>query len=390
MRSKVMTVLAVVLITLYLGLNLLPDRYVVNMPISIFKRSSVSESNLPGSLILPDGFKATIFAQDLGRARFMKITDRDDLIVTLPKSGRVVLLKADQNGDGKSDDRINLLENLSLPHGLDILNGWLYIAEVDAVGRIQFNADSGTVVGSYQRIIEGLPGSSGHWTRTLRFGPDGLMYVSVGSSCNVCIEDDENRAAMLRFNPDGTGRELFATGLRNSVGFDWSPANGALYATDNGRDLLGDDFPPDELNQLVKGGFYGWPFAHGNKQPDPEYGSGHAQEIENSIVPVHHFRAHNAPLGIKFLRSDSLPDNFRSAALVALHGSWNRSEKDGYKVVSMHMRQDGTFVEKDFMSGFEKNEKVIGRPVDIEESSDGIIYVSDDFAGVIYRIFYQK
>jgi glucose/arabinose dehydrogenase len=300
------------------------------------------------------------------------------------------LLKADRNGDGVSDGRKVLLQDLDLPHGIDIFNGWLYIAETSAVGRIQFNADTGQVIGDYQRIVKDLPDGGNHWTRTLRFGPDGLMYVSIGSSCNVCIEDDQRRAAVLRFNPDGSEPGLFATGLRNSVGFDWSPVDGGLYATENGRDLLGDNYPPDELNRLVKNGFYGWPFAHGSRRPDPDYGLSREQEIESSIAPVHEFRAHNAPLGIKFLRNEGLPEKYKYSALVALHGSWNRTKKDGYKVVSIHQTVDGKFEEIDFMTGFEKNEQVIGRPVAIEESEKGEIYVSDDFASTIYRIIYNK
>jgi glucose/arabinose dehydrogenase len=300
------------------------------------------------------------------------------------------LLKADRDGDGISDGRKVLLKDLDLPHGIDIFNGWLYVAETSAVGRIRFNADTAQVMGEYQRIITDLPDGGNHWTRTLRFGPDGFMYVSVGSSCNVCIEDDQRRAAMLRFKAGGTGSEIFATGLRNSVGFDWHPVDGGLYATENGRDLLGDNFPPDELNLLVKDGFYGWPFVHGNLNPDPDYGSKGKQAIANSIKPVHEFRAHNAPLGIKFLRNQNLPENYRHAALVALHGSWNRTKKDGYKVVSLHQDRDGKFFEKDFIIGFEKNERVIGRPVAVEESKKGEIYVSDDFSGTIYRIIYKK
>jgi glucose/arabinose dehydrogenase len=214
------------------------------------------------------------------------------------------------------------------------------------------------------------------------------MYVTVGSSCNVCNEKDERRAAMLRFQPDGSGFELFATGLRNSVGFDFQPGTGEIYATDNGRDLLGDDLPPCELNRVVRGGFYGWPLAYGARVPDPEYGTGKEQEIAASVPPVHGFGAHEAPLGITFYRGSAFPESYRGTAFVALHGSWNRTRKDGYKVVSLHWAADGQAKETPFAQGFELDEDVIGRPVDVAEGPDGALYISDDYAGSIYRVAY--
>jgi hypothetical protein len=215
------------------------------------------------------------------------------------------------------------------------------------------------------------------------------MYVSIGSSCNVCEESDPRRAAMVRYRPDGSGEEIYATGLRNSVGFDWQPGTGELFATDNGRDLLGDDFPPCELNRIVQGGFYGWPYANGDRKIDPDLGAGHEDEIAASLPPVHGFRAHNAPLGMTFVRGDALPEEFRGAAIVALHGSWNRTEKDGYSVVSLHWGEDG-IRERSFATGFLRDGEVIGRPVDVAEGPDGALYVSDDYAGAVYRIAYGE
>ena len=161
------------------------------------------------------------------------------------------------------------------------------MAETDAIGRIRFDPSTGATSGVFERVVTGLPGGGNHWTRTLRFGPDGWMYVSIGSSCNVCVEEDGRRATLMRFRPDGSGGEVFATGLRNSVGFDWRPEDGQIYATDNGRDLLGDDFPPCELNRVEKGGFYGWPVANGDRVPDPDFGKGQEARIAASIPPVH-------------------------------------------------------------------------------------------------------
>ena len=262
------------------------------------------------------------------------------------------------------------------------------MAESGAVGRVRFEAQTGVVSGSFERIVKDIPAGGGHWTRTLRFGADGWMYVSIGSSCNVCREQAPRRAAIVRYREDGSGEQIYATGLRNSVGFDWRPADGQLYATDNGRDLLGDDFPPCELNLIVQGGFYGWPIANGDRVPDPDFGKGEEARIASSIPPVHGFRPHNAPLGITFLRSPQVPEAYRGAALVALHGSWNRTRKDGYKVVSLHWQPDGRIVERDFLTGFlgASDDDVIGRPVDVAEGPDGAVYVSDDQAGAIYRV----
>ena len=190
--------------------------------------------------------------------------------------------------------------------------------------------------------------------------------------------------------PDGSGEEIFATGLRNPVGFDWRPETGELYATDNGRDLLGDDFPPCELNRIERGGFYGWPYANGDRVADPDLGAGRERRIASSLSPAHAFRAHNAPLGIHFVRGARAPRDYHGAALVALHGSWNRTRKDGYKVVSLHWRPDGAIEERDFAVGFERDEDVIGRPVDVAEGPDGAFYISDDYAGAIYRVAYGE
>ncbi len=206
----------------------------------------------------------------------------------------------------------------------------------------------------------------------------------------VCEEKDPRRAAILRYRPDGTGEEIYATGLRNAVGFDWRPGSGELYATDNGRDLLGDDFPPCELNRIVKGGFYGWPYANGDRVKDPDYGDGQGDRVRASIPPVHAFRAHNAPLGITFVRGQGVPPAYRHAALVALHGSWNRTRKDGYKVVSLHWREKGGIEERDFAVGFEVDGNVIGRPVDVVEGPDGAFYISDDYASAVYRVAFGR
>jgi glucose/arabinose dehydrogenase len=369
--------------------QLVPDRYAVNAPLDhmVFDRSvgAPSPETMDRRIRVPDGLAIGVWAEDLAGARFLRFTEAGDLLLSRPRAGEIVLLERDADGDGRSDGARVVLSGLDRPHGLDLHDGWLWVAETGAVVRAPFDAAARAVKGPVETVVPDLPPGGNHWTRTVRVGPDGLLYVTIGSDCNVCIEADPRRAAMVRYQLDGSGEEIHATGLRNAVGFDWRPATGELYATDNGRDLLGDDFPPCELNRIVAGGFYGWPFANGDRVPDPDLGAGREAEIAASIPPVHGFRAHNAPLGITFVRGDALPESYHGAAIVALHGSWNRTEMDGYKVVSLHFGPDG-IEERDLVWGFEVDDDVIGRPVDVAEGPDGALYVSDDYAGAVYRV----
>jgi glucose/arabinose dehydrogenase len=371
----------------------LPERFAVNVPVrTIMGAKGGAVDTSTRSLKLPPGFHLTAFAQGLENARLLRVTARGDVLVSQPRTGRVTLLLADRNGDGVSDGSLTLVEGLDRPHGLALREGFLYIAEMTAVGRIAFDQETRKVSGAFTRVITGLPAGGNHWTRTIGFGPDGYLYLSVGSSCNVCIEADPRRAAISRYDPANWQGKVYATGLRNSVGFAWrttiegGTSRSELIATDNGRDLLGNDFPPCELNRIVEGGFYGWPFANGNRVADPDFGAGHEKEIASSLPPIHGFAAHNAPLGIAFLDAASTPAAYRGAALVALHGSWNRTRKDGYKVVSLHWEADGNISERDFLTGFLVDDDVSGRPVDVAQGDDGTIYISDDYSGSVFRV----
>ncbi|MCA9505017.1 MAG: PQQ-dependent sugar dehydrogenase [Spirochaetaceae bacterium] len=376
---------------------LLPDGLVVKGPIlnSILGRGrrAPTDALIARRLRPAEGLSVSIFADGIENARFMRLSPGGSLLVSQPRTGRILLVERDADGDGRSDGNRVLVDGLDRPHGLDFRGGHLYVGETGAIARIPYREsgpDTIEAAGPIERIVEGLPPGGNHWSRTLRFGPDGGLYLHVGSSCNVCEEEDPRRATILRFEPDGSGGEIYASGLRNSVGFDWQPGTNDLYATDNGRDLLGDDFPPCELNRIERGGFYGWPWANGDNRPDPDLGAGHEAEIARAIPPAHGFRAHNAPLGISFVRDPEAPAAYRDAALVALHGSWNRSELDGYKVVSLHWNPAGDIEERDFLTGFAEGDDVIGRPVDVIEAGDGRFYVSDDYAGVIYRMAPQS
>ena len=283
-----------------------------------------------------------------------------------------------------------LLSGQNSPHGLDFLEGTLFIADKDAIYATTYDAESRRTTSDLRPVVTDLPAIGNHPKKTVRVGPDGWLYFNVGSSCNACIEEDERYATMMRVRPDGSDVQIYATGLRNSEGFDWSPIDGALYAADHGRDLLGDDYPVEEINKVEEGGFYGWPFVNGFGDPDPDLGDQGGDLMAEAIEPVHGMAAHNAPLGFTFLRNGRYPDAFHHNALVGLHGSWNRSEKDGYKVIRLSWGEDGTITQHDFVTGFLKDGDVIGRPVDVLEASDGAIYISDDFTGSVYRLAYGE
>tara|TARA_B110000503_G_scaffold27555_2_gene44023 strand:+ start:17314 stop:18828 length:1515 start_codon:yes stop_codon:yes gene_type:complete len=337
---------------------------------------------------VPDGFTLELYAADLTRARFLRFTPAGDLLVSRPGMGDIVLLRRDADGDGHPDARETLMTELKRPLGLDIAGDWLYVAESNRISRIRFNSDTGTVNGDIQPLVEGLTDNGNHWSKTLRIGPDQKLYLAQGSTCNVCEEKDPRRATMMRFELDGSDPQIIATGLRNSVGFDWAPWSGELYATENGRDMLGDNFPPCELNLIEEGAFYGWPYYNGDNIPDPDMSAYPLAKERSPSPPRHSFRPHNSPLGITFLSGDTLPPQYQKSALAALHGSWNRSTPDGYKVVSLHWTQDG-IEERDFLAGFNRDGGISGRPVDVAQGPDGAIYISDDYAGAIYRVAYQ-
>ena len=326
---------------------------------------------------LPKGYEILLFAKGMKAPRLITQTSTNDLIVS-SRGSKVYLVSP----KGKV---MTLMRGLNQPHGLLLDDGWLYIAEEHRVFRIHYDPVKRIVVGEIETVLAGLPDNGGHSSRTLKKGPDGWFYLSVGSSCNVCRERHPWRAAILRFRPDSdTKPEIYATGLRNTVGFDWQPETNKLYGVENGRDWLGDNFPPDELNQIARNKFYGWPFRHGDNVADPEFGSafnGPAQK------PAFLFEAHISPLSIRFLQHQK-PADMQNTALVAQHGSWNRSTKNGYRIVSLHFNEDGTISRKMFLTGFLQGKKVIGRPVDIFERPDSSLIISDDYSGALWLVRY--
>lgn len=341
-------------------------------------------ASLRQQMQLPQGYGLSLYAKDLRNARILLATSADDLLLSQPREGKVSILKADSNGDAKADTVHTLLDGLDRPHGLALYQQWLYIAEGDAIGRVAFDQASGQLQGSYQRVLEGLPNGGNHWTKSIAIADDGWVYISVGSSCNVCEEKDSRRAAVLRMRPDGSGLETYATGLRNAVAIAFSPLDGELYAADISRDLLGDNFPPDELNVVKQGGFYGWPYLNGDNIADPNLGDALPENLD-AIVPVLDFPAHNSPLSVHFLRHPQLQADFPKSAIVALHGSWNRSVPEGYSLVRVSWAK-GEPELLPFLSGFLHQGSVSGRPVSVVEDSQGALYFSDDYGNAVYRL----
>jgi glucose/arabinose dehydrogenase len=332
----------------------------------------------PRTLNLPQGFRAQVFAAGLAGPRLMAFDEQGVLHVTLSRAGVVAALP-DQDRDGVADRVVTVRSGLDRPHGLAFRDGWLYVAETGRVVRLR-GEQGGLERPTQETVVADLPAGGGHYTRTLGFGPDGGLYVSVGSSCNVCQEADARRAAILRFEPDGTGGRIYARGLRNAVGFTWQPGTGALFATNNGRDLLGDDLPPETLNVVHDGDDFGWPRCHAGRLIDLDFGGPGA--CDGVAGPRAEMQAHAAPLGLAFY-----PD--ASSVLVALHGSWNRSAPVPPHLVHVMLEPDGGATVEPFATGWQLGSgegSRWGRTVDVAVGPNGNLYVSDDSAGAIYRL----
>jgi glucose/arabinose dehydrogenase len=341
-------------------------------------------AGLEGTIALPPGFSISVYAQGLASPRFMTWSARGDLLVSLPGRGQVVGLR-DSARTGRADRTWVVADGLDRPHGLAFQDGQtLHVAETGRVLRFRYDGETGRA-SKRDVVVPDLPAGGGHWTRTIAFGPDGKLYVSIGSSCNVCLERDRRRAAVVRYNADGSGEHLFAQGLRNAVGIAFD-SQGLLWGVVNGRDWLGDDFPPENLVQIKDGKHYGWPHCNGRRVPDPDFPRpGFCDTVE---LPDFEMQAHSAPLGMAFYTGQMFPPEFQGDIFIAFHGSWNRSTKTGYKVVRVRMRGGRPAAIEDFATGWLVGDRVWGRPVDLTVGPDGALYVSDDSAGRIYRIAY--
>lgn len=334
--------------------------------------------------VLP-GASISVFASGVEGARFMAENDEGVLFLSVPSDGTVLALP-DRDRDGAADEAIVYARGLKRPHGLAFTDGELLVAEAGSV--VALRDDDGDLKADSKKVItKDVPSGGGHWTRTVVIGPDKAIYVAAGSSCNACVEEDVRRAAILKFT--GQKAELFATGLRNTVGLEFNPKTGKLWGVDNGRDMLGDDIPPEEVNLIEKGKDYGWPYCYGNKVPDPEFGS--AVRCAGTTPPEEEMQAHSAPLGVAFGYGLKFPSMIQNSLLIAFHGSWNRSVPTGYKVVAVPFNKKGSPAGKPFdvITGWHSENEAWGRPVDVHAGRDGAMYVSDDHAGAVYRVTYE-
>ena len=340
-------------------------------------------------LVMPPGFSISVFASGLMGARLMTVSPEGVLLVARRRTHEVVALP-DRNKDGQAEPAV-ILTGQTNAHSLAFRGGYLYIATTPAVMRVKWTngAPEGAPV-----VFAELPSSTPmvHTSRTLGFGPDGRLYVSIGSSCDVCIEADQRRTTIQVYDADGNARP-YATGLRNANGFDWDPVTGRMWAGDNGQDGLGADFPPDEINLIEQGRHYGFPFFVGRNRPNAVPGAEAvrpAVTADNVVAPALELPAHVASTDLRFYTGTQFPAPYRNALFLTMHGATAIQDKVGYKVVRVLMKDGRPHGLEDFISGWVKNGVVSGRPAGLATGADGALYLSDDNKGFIYRIAYNE
>ncbi|MBK8498004.1 MAG: sorbosone dehydrogenase family protein [Flavobacteriales bacterium] len=335
---------------------------------------------------VPAGFRIDVFAKDVRNARAMCWGDKGTLFVGSRDAGVVYALK-DTNNDGKADERHIVAKGLNMPVGVTFKDGALYVSDVSRILRLDSIEDRLATPPVPVVVTSSYPTETHHGWKFIAFGPDGKLYVPVGAPCNNCLSDDPVYASITRINADGSGREIIAHGVRNSVGFDWHPVTGELWFTDNGRDMLGDNTPDCELNVLhTEGQHFGYPFCHAGTVKDPEFGD--QRPCSDFVPPAAPMGPHVAPLGMRFYTGTQFPGKYRNAIFIAQHGSWNRSTPIGYRVMVAFPQPDGSATTEVFAEGWLNGSKASGRPADVLVAPDGSLLVSDDSADMIYRISY--
>ena len=338
---------------------------------------------------LPEGFKISIYASEVNDARSICMSPKGTLFVGNRSKDKVYALQ-DTDGDFKVDKKFTIASDLKMPNGVAFKDGDLYVAEVSRILRYDDiesrlnNPPEPTV------IYDEYPTKRHHGWKYIAFGPDGKLYIPVGAPCNICESKDEVFATITRMNSDGSAMEIFAKGVRNSVGFTWHPETGEMWFTDNGRDMLGDDTPPCELNHAPRQGMhFGYPYCHGGTIKDPEFG--HKRPCGDFTQPAQNLGPHVAPLGLEFYMGDMFPQKYRNHLFIAEHGSWNRSKKIGYRITLVKMEGGKATGYETFAEGWLDHDaqEAWGRPVDLLFMPDGSMLLSDDKSGVIYRITYE-
>jgi glucose/arabinose dehydrogenase len=339
-------------------------------------------------LKLPPGFKIEVYADKVENARSLAVGDKGTVFVGTRADSVYALV--DSHHDGKVEI-VTIAEGLNAPNGVTFRDGALYVAEISRILRFD-NIEANLKKPPKPVIVfDKLPREGHHGWKFIAFGPDGWLYVPVGAPCNICEPDPDVYAAIHRMKPDGSQYEVFARGVRNTVGFDWDPNTKELWFNEHGRDMMGDDMPSCELNHAPKAGMhFGFPYCHQGDTPDPEYGTKH--RCSEFTPPSLKQGGHVAPDGLRFYTGRMFPPEYRNRIFIAQHGSWNRSKKSGYRVMMVTLKNDGQTVDKyeEFVTGWMENERVWGRPVDLLVMPDGSLLISDDTANAVYRVTYGK
>lgn len=346
---------------------------------------AISKGSVPNiAFSLPSGFSIHLFASGLAGARDLQFSPQGTLVVSVPNSNEVIALP-DKNSDGVADSKDVVISNLEHAHGLAFYNGQLFVAGVNEVARYNWNENNLTA--SLDKILFSLPNNNDHNNHTLVFDKTGKMFVSVGSTCNVCSESPTVGGSVFISNDEGDAPQIFASGLRNAAFLAINPQTNELWGTEMGRDYLGDNLPPDEINIIRQGENYGWPNCYGDKVPDISFNPrATTASCSDTEPPIYQIQAHSAPLGLTFINSSQFPASWQGDLLVALHGSWNRSVPDGYKVVHLKVLGNTITDQEDFLTGFLEGNTVLARPVDMVFDKSGNLYLSDDKSGNIYII----
>lgn len=338
---------------------------------------------------MPGGFSIEVYAE-VDNARSLALSPSGTLFVS-NRNGDKVYAVRDEDGDNKADKKWIIASGLNMPNGVAFKDGDLYVAEVNRVWRYPDIENNLAKPPKPVLVTDAYPDKTHHGWKYIAFGPDGKLYIPVGAPCNIC-ESEEIFATITRINPDGSGREIVARGVRNTVGFTWHPVTKQLWFTDNGRDMMGDDLPPCELNYAPREGLhFGYPYCHGGTVKDPEFG--HKRPCKDFVPPVQNLGPHVAPLGLKFYTGNMFPEMYRNQIFIAEHGSWNRSKKIGYRVTLVKVDNNNRSLGYEvFADGWldDATQRVWGRPVDVLVMPDGSMLVSDDHANVVYRITYQQ
>lgn len=338
---------------------------------------------------MPPGFSIELYTANVPGARQMCLSPAGTLFIgTREPHGRVYAVP-DKNHDGKADEVLTIIQDMRIPNGVAFRKGSLYVAQIPRILRYDDIEANLMHLPPPVVVTDKYPSDEHHGWKYIKFGPDDMLYVPVGAPCNVCVRDENKYACLTRMKPDGTGMETIAHGIRNTVGFAWHPKSKELWFTDNGRDWLGDNLPPDELNHAPQVGLhFGFPYRYGNNVPDPEFGNRKPDGV--FTAPAQCLDPHVAALGMVFYTGKQFPKDYTSKVFIAEHGSWNRSAPLGYRVMSVTIDGDKASDYKIFAEGWLQNGKPWGRPVDVLVMPDGALLVSDDLAGVVYRISYKN